>query len=68
MCEHSNFEEFKGVIYMKILEPKSVHPDESTKKNVTDYFWEMFKIFQSGNESVSGNINGIQIIIFDDKN
>lgn len=53
---------------MKILEPKNIHPDMITRKEISDYCYEMFKMFMSGNESVAGNINGVQIVMFGVKN
>lgn len=51
---------------MESLESISIHPNQMTKKWVTEYFWRLFEHFRNGKESVTGNINGIQIVIFDD--
>lgn len=53
---------------MIVLEPKSVNPDLHPEKDIKDYCYEIFKVFMSRGESVTGNINGIQIVMFDDKN
>ena len=46
------------------LPPKSVKVNEMSEKEVKSYLYDMWKALEKHPNSVSGNINGIDIVMF----
>ncbi len=49
------------------IEEVDIHVNEYSRKNIMNYLFKIFDTLNTEGESVHGNINGVQIIMFYDR-